>query len=187
MKVLIAKTTLAMSLMTTGLHYVGQGVVAVETKATDYIQNEYTNTISGLAKDMGFIKPVKLEPLTRNKIILREILVNELSPTYASIFAGLVQHESKGNAEAKSYQGAIGLGQVMPENAKYCGFTEQDLYNEEKNLICGVRLFSEALKRNNYNLVEALKEYHGGTDRKKWGSKTSAYPNLVLTALSKVK
>lgn len=187
MKTLIAKGTLSMSLMATALHYIGHGVVAIEQDAKAYIDNRYTNTISGLAKDMGFIKPVKLEPLTRNKIIMREILVNELSPTYASIFAGLIQHESNNNPNAQSHQDARGLSQVLHSNAKYCGFSPDDLFNEEKNIICGVRIFAEALKRNNYNLVEALKEYHGGADRKKWGKLTEAYPNLVLTALSKVK
>jgi hypothetical protein len=187
MKTFIAKSSLTLSLAMTALHYVGNGVVAVEEYASKTIDSKYTNTIAGLAQDMGFIKPVVLEPKTRNKIIAREIAVNQISPTYASVYAGLIHHESGGNANAKSHQGAIGLGQVLGSNAKYCGFTEQDLYNEEKNIICGVRIFSEGLKRNNYNLVEALKEYHGGPDRKKWGSKTSAYPNLVLTALSKVK
>ena len=187
MRVIFAKSTLAMSLLATTMHYGAHGVIAVEEYATKTIDNEYTNTIAGLAKDMGFIKPVVLTPKTRNSIISREIAVNELSPTYASVYAGLIQHESKGNAEAKSYQGAIGLGQIMPANAKHCGYTPDDLFDEEKNIICGVRLFSEALTGNNYNLVAALKEYHGGSDRKKWGAKTKAYPNLVLTALSKVK
>ena len=187
MKVLIAKTTLAMSLMTTGLHYIGHSVVAVETSASDYLESQYTNTIAGLAQDMGFIKPVKLEPLTRNKIILREILVNELSPTYASIFAGLIQHESGGNANAKSHQDARGLSQVLHSNAEYCGFTKDELFDEEKNIICGVRIFSQALKNQNYNLVNALKEYHGGCNKKQWGPLTEQYPNLVLSALAKVK
>ncbi len=79
MKILIAKTTLAMSIMTTGLHYIGHGVVAVEGKASEYLTSEYTNTISGLAKDMGFIKPVVLAPKTRNRIIAREFAVNVTS------------------------------------------------------------------------------------------------------------
>ena len=185
MKIVIA--TLAISLLATTMHYGAHGVVAVEEYAKNTIDSKYTNTISVLATDMGFIKPVKLEPLTRNKIIMREIIVNELSPTYASIFAGLIQHESNNNPNAQSHQGAIGLGQVMPANAKYCGFSPDDLFDEEKNIICGVRLFAEGLKRNKFNLIEALKEYHGGSNRKEWGAKTRAYPNLVLTALSKVK
>ena len=187
MKTLIAKGTLSMSLMATALHYVGHGVVAIEEDAKSYIDSKYTNTISGLAKDMGFIKPVKLEPLTRNKIIMREILVNELSPTYASIFAGLIQHESNNNPNAKSHQDARGLSQVLHSNAKYCGFSPDELFDEEKNIICGVRLFSEALKDQGFNLVNALKQYHGGPNKKEWGKLTEAYPNLVLTALSKVK
>lgn len=187
MKVLIAKTTLAMSLMTTGLHYIGHSVVAVEASASDYIASQYANTIAGLAQDMGFIRPVKLEPMTRNKIIMREILVNEISPVYAGIYAGVHVAESSGNQNAVSEVGARGLGQVMPANAEYCGFSPDDLFDEEKNIICGVRLFAEALKNQKFNLINALKEYHAGADRKKWGPKTEAYPNLVLTALAKVK
>lgn len=187
MKLLIAKGTLSMSLMATVMHYGAHTVVSIEEEAKSYIDSKYTNTISGLAKDMGFIKPVVLAPKTRNQIIVREILVNELSPTYASIFAGLIQHESNNNPKAKSYQDARGLSQVLHSNAKYCGFSPDELFDEEKNIICGVRLFSEALKKHNFDLTMALKEYHGGGDQKQWGPKTKAYPNLVLTALSKVK
>lgn len=187
MKMLIAKSSFTMSLIATALHYVGHGVVAIEQDAKSFIDSKYTNTISGLAKDMGFIKPVKLEPVTRNKIIMREILVNEISPVYAGIYAGVHVAESSGNQNAVSEVGARGLGQVMPANAEYCGFSPDDLFDEEKNIICGVRLFAEALKNQKFNLINALKEYHAGADRKKWGPKTEQYPNLVLTALSKVK
>lgn len=187
MKIIVAKSTLAFSLLATSLHFVGHGVVAVEDYASKTIDSKYTNTIAGLAKDMGFIKPVILAPKTRNSIIAREIAINEISPVYASIVAGLIQHESNGDPKATSYQDARGLTQVLHSNAKYCGFTKDELYDEEKNIICGVRLFAEALKNQRYNLIDALKEYHGGANKKEWGAKTNAYPNLVLTALSKVK
>lgn len=187
MKLLLAKTTVTTSLMATALHFMAHGVMTVEDQAKAYIDAKYTHTIAGLARDMGFIKPVVLAPKTRNSIIAREMKVNEISPLYASIFAGLIQHESRGKVDATSYQDARGLAQVLHSNAKYCGFTKDELYDEEKNIICGVRLFAEALKHQNYNLINALKEYHGGPDKKQWGAKTNAYPNLVLTALSKVK
>lgn len=76
--------------------------------------------------------------------------------------ASIMYQESRGNPNAVSSTGAIGLMQVMPSTAyKVCGYTQQDLFNPEKNIECGVKYIARLYKMTgNYNYVAA--KYYGG-------------------------
>ena len=80
---------------------------------------------------------------------------------------GIVTTESRFNVNAKSYCGAIGLMQIMPNTAKYIANKynidyNENLYDVETNIKIGVAYLSHLKKKfNNYELVAA--GYNGGT------------------------
>jgi hypothetical protein len=61
------------------------------------------------------------------------------------------------------------------------------LYENEKNLTCGVRLFSEALKEANYDLIKALKIYNSGSARVDKTEENRIYPTYVLKRLKELR
>jgi len=58
-------------------------------------------------------------------------------------FIIIVYNESLFHDCVVSRAGAIGLSQVMPANAFGCGLTTNDLFDPEKNIFCGIRLYVE--------------------------------------------
>lgn len=187
MKRILRKNIAIGCLGTLGLHFVSHGMVALEDDLGTWAYNTYRATVLKQANKLGFNLSMKMTPLTVNQVIAREIKVNQLSPAYGVIFKALISGESNGNSNAQSEEDARGLSQVHHTNASYCGYSKQELYEDEKNIICGVRLFAEALKNQGYNLILALKEYHGGADKHKWGKKTHAYPAYILSKLKELK
>ena len=169
------------------LHFGSHGIVTMEEKAKDALHTLYVASIAKQAQSLGFSVSAKITPLSINEIIAREIKVNELSPAYAVIYKAVIEQESGGNSYATSKADARGLGQVHHTNAGYCGYSKQELYEDEKNLICGIRLFAEAIKEANYDLIKALKIYNGGSARVDKSEENRAYPNLVLKRLKELR
>lgn len=175
-------TTLAGSVLGTGLHYLSHGYVALERYTVNRVNTAYANTIEGLAKDYGFVKPPPpLEEQTRLDILKRECKVNKVP---YSLARAVMKHESNDNEYATSHAGAMGLMQVMPFHIKTCGYKHvSELYDEEKNIVCGVRILSLALKNQRNNVILALKEYNGGANGIDKSDENRKYPHLVLSKL----
>ena len=57
------------------------------------------------------------------------------------------------------------------------------LLNPENASEAAGLLLQEGLKRNNGDVAQAVGEYHGGIDRKQWGSRTNAYIARVTAGL----
>lgn len=187
MKRTIKKHALRGGLGLLALHFVSHGMVAVESDLKDFARANYKATILNQAQRLGFNLSAKVTPLTINEIIAREIKINELGPAYGVIYRAIIEQESGGNSYATSKADARGLGQVHHTNAGYCGYSKQELYEDEKNLICGIRLFAEAVKEANYDLIKALKIYNGGSARVDKSEENRAYPNLVLKRLKELR
>ena len=101
-----------------------------------------------------------------------------------SLIRALIQTESSGNPKAVSGKGAVGLGQLMPATAKSLGVSDP---TDPKQAIPAIAaLLNENLTRYG-NVQDALRAYHGGTDQKNWGPLTQAYPQKVLSAMSKTQ
>jgi hypothetical protein len=101
-----------------------------------------------------------------------------------SLIRALIQTESSGNPKAVSSKGAVGLGQLMPATAKSLGVSDP---TDPKQAIPAIAaLLNENLTRYG-NVQDALRAYHGGTDQKNWGALTQAYPQKVLSAMSKTQ
>ena len=180
----IAKTVVAGAGALVFTHFASHAYVNIEKETKEQVKALYVNTIAAKARALGFNVTPKLTPLSINEVIMRETVVNGVSPAYAVIFKALVLGESNGDSRATSEADAKGLSQVHHSNAGYCGHASADeLYEDEANIVCGFRLFAEALKNQKYNLINALKEYHGGADKRRWGKKTEAYPGYILSKL----
>jgi soluble lytic murein transglycosylase-like protein len=187
MKRVLKKYALQGGLGLLALHFISHGMVAIESDLKDFARANYKATILYQAQRLGFNLSAKVTPLTINEIIAREIKINELSPAYAVIFKAIIQAESNGDSYATSSADARGLSQVHHSNAKYCGYHKNELYENEKNLTCGVRLFSEALKEANYDLIKALKIYNSGSARVDKTEENRIYPTYVLKRLKELR
>lgn len=112
----------------------------------------------------------------------------EIVTTYAEkynldpyLVYSIIKVESGFDASAKSYKGAIGLMQIMPQTGEYIsnllgeqGFTEGKLYDPEINIRYGTYYFSKLYKSFYKNLDIALAAYNGGEGNvKSWIKKDS--------------
>ncbi len=81
-----------------------------------------------------------------------------------------------------SSAGAVGLMQVMPDTGKgSCSYNLQDLYDEEKNIKCGVRVLRSKYEnsRSNGDWKRALGLYYGSIG--------ASYKNEVWNRYEKLK
>lgn len=162
-----------------------EGLAVKEARAA------YVQGVDYLAREHGYVVPVSVrasEPLTIEGTIKRELVVNDLPSGLLPVFRAMVKHESGDKLDAVSSAGAIGLAQVMPANAKFCGLPSPALlFDAENNIACGVRIFAHALKNQKGNLVRALKEYNGGAGRIDATQENRAYPDKVFAELVKLE
>lgn len=85
------------------------------------------------------------------------------------IFA-LMKQESNHQPHLTSTAGARGYMQVMPFNAPFCGISQEDLWDREKNIACGVKILGSALiywdrqfpDNQDKAIIHALGEYNSG-------------------------
>lgn len=95
--------------------------------------------------------------------ILQEARRRELDPDF---LASLVWMESRGDPAAVGPVGAVGLMQVMPQEA---GFewrpTAQELMDPATNLFWGTRTLSTVVKQGQGDIFNALAAYNGGWDQ----------------------
>lgn len=98
------------------------------------------------------------------------------------LLAAVVTRGERSNADQVSEAGAKTVFQIIPQTRdaalKKYGI---DAYLSEQNAaeVAGL-LLKESLDRNKGDVVSAVGEYHGGTDRKNWGPRTKSYIARVL-------
>jgi soluble lytic murein transglycosylase-like protein len=97
------------------------------------------------------------------------------------VYHSLIQVESAGNPRAESRVGARGLSQVMPFNAKRCGWHPDKLWDATHNARCGAQILREEIDRTG-NLRHALIVYNCGKINCKEGQK---YAEKVLSLAKK--
>lgn len=148
-------------LATTGITYFSMGWLHVVETVEEQFSNTRAAVIQGLAEDLGYEKPKpQMEELDKFALVEREALRHKLNPSLAR---ALMKVESNNNRFAVSHVGAIGAMQVMPFNAKRCGLPHYgELFDEEKNIQCGVRILAEDMKAAKNNPQIALQVYNGG-------------------------
>lgn len=97
--------------------------------------------------------------------------------------------ESRLNPNAVSPKGAIGVSQIMPQTATTLGVHGTPMNPRDPDQAIGAQaaLMNSLLKKYGDDARTALLEYHGGPDRRLWGPKTNAYPDLVFAEYQKLK
>ncbi|OVE81517.1 hypothetical protein BVY03_03555 [bacterium K02(2017)] len=85
-----------------------------------------------------------------------------------NLLAGLIRQESNFNPYAVSHCGAMGLGQIMPETARYLGV--KDPFNASQNIEACAKYLKEQLNNFGGNVDKALAAYNAGPGAvKKYG------------------
>lgn len=77
-----------------------------------------------------------------------------------NLLSSLIRQESNFNPYAVSWCGAMGLGQLMPETARYLGV--KDPFNAAQNLDGAAKYLSEQLKTFGGSVDKALAAYNAG-------------------------
>jgi len=91
-------------------------------------------------------------------LITKYAAQNGVSP---DLVRAVVRQESDGNAHDVSRAGAMGLMQLMPDEAHSLGVT--DPFDPEQNIAAGTRLLSGLLHQYNGDVSRALAAYNAGS------------------------
>lgn len=94
------------------------------------------------------------------------------------LLKAIMMQESGGNPNIISDAGALGLMQLMPFNLKAYGVT--NWRDPNQNIDGGASILAENLQKAGGDISLALRYYHGGYDRSRWGRVNAAYPGAVL-------
>jgi len=107
----------------------------------------------------------------------------------AGLLSAIVIHGERSNADQVSDKGARSVFQIIPSTRKAAldkyGI---DAYLSPENAaeVAG-RLLKDSLDRNQGDVEQAVREYHGGISPKNWGPVNNAYAGRVLKAYDTTK
>jgi soluble lytic murein transglycosylase len=113
-----------------------------------------------------FIKDLTKKPpltISRYSSSVYDEMISEASQKHGVSFPllkAVIKVESDFNPRAVSRAGALGLMQIMPENAKAFGM--RDPFDPRENILTGTQYFRELLERFNGKLQLALAAYNAG-------------------------
>lgn len=194
-KRLLVISSFAMSSLTAGLHVTSHAYIKAEKYVIGVVTSKFENTVTGFAKDYGFVKPTPTPTPMPEKDArsLVKLYCTDLKKVPFSLAWSVTKHESNLDQFAESSAGAIGLMQLMPANAKACGLKNpNELFDEETNIKCGCQFLAEAYgnhvytTRNGKKVVDTFKvlqEYNAGIHRMGMSAENRDYPYLVLAEL----
>lgn len=92
----------------------------------------------------------------------------------------------RSNENQVSGSGARGVYQFIPSTRNsVLNIYGVDAWKPEQASLAAAYLLKEAAKRNNGNYDLAIREYHGGLDRKRWGTVNQAYAQRTSAFMGK--
>lgn len=102
------------------------------------------------------------------------------------LMKAIIHVESGWNPYARSWLGAMGLMQIMPETARWLGFNPDHLYDIETNLEAGAKYLSYLIRKYRGNIWDAVSAYQRGHVRRtpRGAYVNQWYVNRVYNAVS---
>lgn len=163
-------------------HFVSHAWVNFEAFVSQKISQQWDSMTEKLATRLGYERPKQDRRLSFYEYAELEAMRAGVNP---KLIKAIMQVESNHKPTAVSIKGAIGLMQVMPANAAFCGLEINELWDERKNIQCGIKILKDALKT--YKTIDlALKHYNGGKFcALNKCTETEKYLKNVLTILAK--
>lgn len=170
------------SLFSLSLHYCAHGYIAGERAVLARFQHLKHGIVSGLAQDLGYVPSHVYTDSDITEFIDAESRTSGINPT---VIHAMIRRESGGNQYAKSRAGALGLMQVMPFHAvKTCKLKHySELYDDEKNVRCAIKIFRAALTSQRWDLRKSLMEYNGGARCVNKCTESINYANTVINTI----
>lgn len=130
---------------------------------------------------------------TEKRIAKYRHLIEEKAKKYnlePAMLASLVKQESNFNPYAVSHCGAMGMGQLMPQTARYLGV--KDPFNAAQNLDGAAKYLSQQLTTFKGDIKKALAAYNAGPGAvKKYGgippyAETQNYVKSILSHYNQI-
>lgn len=109
---------------------------------------------------MGRKKPVQFNAYSTDQYDALIIDASNRHQVSFPLLKAIIKTESGFNHRAVSKKGALGLMQIMPENAK--ALKVKDPFDPRENIMAGTRYFKQLYKRFNGKLDLALAAYNAG-------------------------
>ena len=149
------------------LQYINDWIEKNQAKITE-VQDKYYR------KSRNQMQELKIESKPKNKSHLSAF--DEIIKEQASVIgwdwrllAAIIHQESKFNPNAKSWMGASGLMQLMPETAQGLGVSLAEINNPRKNITAGVRhlkyldgIWQKTIKEDEERVKFVLASYNAG-------------------------
>lgn len=164
MKRRIAIVSLKLSAALLAVHFGSAGYIAAKDAVFGQVAFASEQAVAGAAHALGYVRPTPpMEEHTAEMLAEKEALIAGINP---GLVRAVMHVESRGKRFAESPVGAIGLMQVMPTNAKWCGLEHYSLlWEPSANIRCGVQILAEERRRFKGDLMKALIAYNAGAGR----------------------
>lgn len=181
------------TLAVTGFHLIAMAEQYLWSESVSYATETYRELEKDYITKKGYVPastvPDPTFPLTPELALNNAAQKEGVSFCLLRAFA---EKESALNPDAKSYQDALGMMQVLESTAKlYCdipkGWTVvQCLRDMQCNADCGARIIKRELVANSYNIPVVAQIYHNGEPctNPKTCPKTVAYTKAIGRILS---
>jgi len=174
LKTVAVSSAILLTVLPKALYHVSNVYTKGYLKTYEYIADLSDSAL----KAVGLTTVKTYEKATIDGLITKYANQHKISE---SLVRAVMQQESRGNSDSYSIAGAIGLMQIMPENAERCGFKKiSHLWDDENNIKCGVQILREEIDFFKGNIHRALQSYNGGTSKVDKSEAVKKYANEVI-------
>lgn len=143
------------------LHLTAAGVNYTEGKITEALNATQRNVVQTVATHFN-LEPIRpqeqeLKAATAEELVSLACSLEGVNP---ALGRAVMFQESNKKPLAISVKGAIGLMQVMPQNAEFCGLRPEELFIPQKNARCGCKILRYEISA--FGLDDGLRAYNAG-------------------------
>lgn len=158
------------------------GVVAFEERITETARAlEFIPPLTRVEMIDSAVQFVNNPKITR-EVVEALIAIESTNDPFANAFNPGEMPSSGSQMDRTALASAHGLMQVLGKTAQAYGYHWSELYDEQTNILVGTQYLAFCLDKFG-NEIAAIKCYHGGPNRKNWGSKTKEHGEKFLREL----